>query len=249
MSDLQYPDPRPVVAPVPATPVMPAFPQAGPGLAPRTVVSLHRGAPSRVVGKTRNPWGVWLLSLITIGIYPLIWYFKINKELRDFDPSIDVQPGARRRGRHLWSDPDRDTADRVLLSHDQPHPKGSEALGQSSSMLGPACPPVRHPVLRVCVRAIATEQGVGPVREPGTADANRCIAPGLPVSERRYHRRHGGPSGARSAERGRCHCLVHGTAPPVRSGWRRDGQGRWYAVDAYAAHASQIMERPRPTRS
>jgi hypothetical protein len=48
-------------------------------------------APSRVVGKTRNPWGVWLLGLTIV--YPLIWYFKINKELRDFDPSIDVQPG------------------------------------------------------------------------------------------------------------------------------------------------------------
>jgi hypothetical protein len=26
-------------------------------------------------------------------VYPLIWYFKVNKELRDFDPSINVQPG------------------------------------------------------------------------------------------------------------------------------------------------------------
>jgi hypothetical protein len=34
---------------------------------------------------------VWLLGLTII--YPLIWYFKINKELRDYDPSIDVQPG------------------------------------------------------------------------------------------------------------------------------------------------------------
>jgi hypothetical protein len=44
-----------------------------------------------VVGKTRNPWGCWLLGLTIV--YPYIWYFKINKELRDFDPSIDVQPG------------------------------------------------------------------------------------------------------------------------------------------------------------
>jgi hypothetical protein len=44
-----------------------------------------------VVGKTRNPWGVWLLGFTLV--YPLIWYFKINKELRDFDSSIDVQPG------------------------------------------------------------------------------------------------------------------------------------------------------------
>jgi hypothetical protein len=32
-------------------------------------------------------------------------------------------------------------------------------------------------------------------------------------------------------------------APPVGSGWRRDGQGRWYAVDACAAHAGQLTRR------
>ena len=76
------------VSPMPTGEVVSArttpVPQAPP-------VSVTLNAPSRVVGKTRNPWGVWLLG-ITI-IYPMIWYFKINKELRDFDPSIDVQPG------------------------------------------------------------------------------------------------------------------------------------------------------------
>jgi len=70
MSETQYP------------PVMSTSDQA---------VSLHAAAPSRVVGKTRHPWGVWLLGFTII--YPLIWYFKINKEMRDFDPNIDVQPG------------------------------------------------------------------------------------------------------------------------------------------------------------
>ena len=55
------------------------------------VTPVQAAAASRVVGKTRNPWGVWLLGLTII--YPLIWYFKINRELRDFDPTIDVQPG------------------------------------------------------------------------------------------------------------------------------------------------------------
>ncbi len=50
-------------------------------------------APSRVVGKTRHPWRVWLLSFPTLGIYPLVWYFKINKELRDYSETIDIQPG------------------------------------------------------------------------------------------------------------------------------------------------------------
>jgi len=53
--------------------------------------SVSATAPSRVVGKTRNPWGVWLLGLTII--YPLIWYFKINKEMRDYSETIDVQPG------------------------------------------------------------------------------------------------------------------------------------------------------------
>ena len=33
--------------------------------------------------KTRSPWGVFFLSLVTLGIYYLVWYFKINRELRD----------------------------------------------------------------------------------------------------------------------------------------------------------------------
>jgi len=36
--------------------------------------------------KRRNPLGVWLgLPLITLGIYHFVWYYKIHRELRDFD--------------------------------------------------------------------------------------------------------------------------------------------------------------------
>ncbi len=77
-------------------PVRPTVPEevAVPSVASPPVGSHLAASPqlaSRQVGKTRNPWGVWLLGLTLV--YPLIWYFKINKELRDFDPSIDVQPG------------------------------------------------------------------------------------------------------------------------------------------------------------
>ncbi|HTW09226.1 MAG TPA: DUF4234 domain-containing protein [Acidimicrobiales bacterium] len=97
MSETQYPVPRPVTSPVPATPVFPAVLTT---TAPATTtppptfaapVQAHLAAPSRVVGKTRHLWAVWLLQFTLI--YPLIWYFKVNKELRDFDPDIDVQPG------------------------------------------------------------------------------------------------------------------------------------------------------------
>ncbi len=43
-------------------------------------------------GKTRNPWGVWLLALVTCGIYNYYWYYKINEEVRDYDANIKVDP-------------------------------------------------------------------------------------------------------------------------------------------------------------
>jgi hypothetical protein len=44
-------------------------------------------------GKTRNIWLTWLVwPLITLGIYHLVWYYKINREARDFDEKIAVEP-------------------------------------------------------------------------------------------------------------------------------------------------------------
>jgi uncharacterized protein YacL len=34
--------------------------------------------------KRRNPWGVFLLSLVTIGIYYVVWWYKINNELKNY---------------------------------------------------------------------------------------------------------------------------------------------------------------------
>ncbi len=41
-----------------------------------------RGTQSEV--KIRNPWAVALLPIITLGIYALVWWYKINKELKEF---------------------------------------------------------------------------------------------------------------------------------------------------------------------
>jgi hypothetical protein len=44
-------------------------------------------------GKPRNPFLVWLVwPLITLGIYHLVWWYKINDEARKFDPRIEVNP-------------------------------------------------------------------------------------------------------------------------------------------------------------
>lgn len=36
-----------------------------------------------LAGKRRGPFAVWLLAIITFGIYGLVWYYKINREARD----------------------------------------------------------------------------------------------------------------------------------------------------------------------
>ena len=45
-------------------------------------------------GKTRNIWLVWLVwPFITLGIYHVVWWYMINREARDLDAKIDVEPG------------------------------------------------------------------------------------------------------------------------------------------------------------
>ena len=45
------------------------------------------------LGKVRRPFGVWLLTVVTLGIYGLYWWYRVNAELADFDPEIEVSPG------------------------------------------------------------------------------------------------------------------------------------------------------------
>jgi hypothetical protein len=42
--------------------------------------------------KTRGPIAVWLLGLVTFGIYPLVYWYKIHVELGQFDPRREVKP-------------------------------------------------------------------------------------------------------------------------------------------------------------
>lgn len=41
-----------------------------------------RGSESEV--KIRSPWAVALLPFVTLGIYHLVWWYRINRELRDY---------------------------------------------------------------------------------------------------------------------------------------------------------------------
>ena len=41
-----------------------------------------RGSQDRV--KIRSPWAVALLPIITLGIYHLVWWYKVNKEMKEY---------------------------------------------------------------------------------------------------------------------------------------------------------------------
>jgi hypothetical protein len=43
--------------------------------------------------KVRNPWAVALLPLITLGIYHLVWWYRINRELRDYGYAKETDLG------------------------------------------------------------------------------------------------------------------------------------------------------------
>lgn len=75
--------------PPPAVPA--AAPAPAPGGAP---VPGQAPAGTGLAMKRRNPAAVWIgLPLITFGIYGIVWYYKIQKEMKEFDPRIEVSPG------------------------------------------------------------------------------------------------------------------------------------------------------------
>lgn len=81
MMNPYQPTPPPGFAPPPGMPI--GGPMPAPPAAP---------APSQLpvaVGlamKRRNPLGAWLgLPLLTLGVYPFVWMYKIHKEMADFD--------------------------------------------------------------------------------------------------------------------------------------------------------------------
>lgn len=94
-------DPAQWPAPTPSSALTPAEPRVATGYIPQPVPAASQQAagaiapyiqlpalqPSRTpVGKRRGAWSVWWLCSLTFGIYYLVWYAKINNELRRFAP-------------------------------------------------------------------------------------------------------------------------------------------------------------------
>jgi len=71
----------------PAGPPVAAPPQAMPA-----VPLIGMTAPSGLQMKHRSPVGVWLLSIITLGIYGLVYWYKIHAELARLDPRQKISP-------------------------------------------------------------------------------------------------------------------------------------------------------------
>jgi hypothetical protein len=60
---------------------------------PSSVGSTAPAGGIDLLGKDRSPAAVLGLSIITLGIYYLVWYYKINAEIKRHDPDIKVSPG------------------------------------------------------------------------------------------------------------------------------------------------------------
>jgi hypothetical protein len=54
-----------------------------------TVQITDRGQTAKI----RNPWAVAGFALITLGIYYLVWYFKVNREMADWGEQNKVDIG------------------------------------------------------------------------------------------------------------------------------------------------------------
>ncbi|MFQ5425709.1 MAG: DUF4234 domain-containing protein [Gaiellales bacterium] len=38
---------------------------------------------------TRNAWALWILTFITLGIWGIVWWYQVNRELRDVGSAVD----------------------------------------------------------------------------------------------------------------------------------------------------------------
>ena len=60
-----------------------------PSVPPASPLGLPTFGP---MGKPRSPLAVVILSIVTLGLYGLIWHGRTNREMADFDPRMHVRP-------------------------------------------------------------------------------------------------------------------------------------------------------------
>lgn len=87
-----WPDPH---QPAAGSYAPPADPYAAPTGQQMNMAASPMAAMGTAAGqqmKQRSPIGVWLLGLVTFGIYSLVYWYKIHVELGQFDPRREVKP-------------------------------------------------------------------------------------------------------------------------------------------------------------
>jgi hypothetical protein len=87
-----WPDPQQPSAGSDSPPAAPYSPPAGQQMNMAAPPMGGVGTASGRQMKHRSPIGVWLLGLVTFGIYPLVYWYKVHAELGLFDPRREVRP-------------------------------------------------------------------------------------------------------------------------------------------------------------
>ena len=54
------------------------------------------------IAKIRHPVGVAVLTLITLGIYGLYWWYQVNREMVDLGKVRNAEASATTRRRRCW---------------------------------------------------------------------------------------------------------------------------------------------------
>ncbi len=80
---------QPSAPPTGQVPDNPGMPMPPPQMQPSP--SGSHPVASGLAMKRRNPFAAWIgLPLITLGIYFFVWYYKIHKEIAQFDPRREI---------------------------------------------------------------------------------------------------------------------------------------------------------------
>ena len=141
-----------------------------------------RGTEDEV--KIRSPWAAALLPIITLGIYHLVWWYRINRELRDYGKAKGYDLGQNPTNSLLALFPGghhhRPRADHLLARHQARHGRLEPGRQGAAQRLDRD-----HPLPAALARALGLHPGLaqrsleagsrsaaGPGRPPAASDLN-----------------------------------------------------------------------------